>query len=206
MAESWCNQEARAKDKLETTLEPNLDVRGFLETAYLHPAIKAALAVDLPTLGKGGIHNLLESGRSLQLHPPREDTPRNQDGNSIVSQSVLLVPKSRWGCCRVMAGSTLVELRQVIPTLDWAWPWSMWIRHVATFFPEIISFVSNKTTPLQYSAPIHGTVRSDPCNNSSWWTTWVRHSGEQSKVAQSIPSSHHFQILLPNLFISSSCL
>lgn len=99
VAESCCNQEARAKDKLETTLEPNLDVRGFLETAYLHPAIKAALAVDSPTLGKGGIHNLLESGRLTPIAPSQRkslhDTPRNQDGNSIVSQSVLLVPKSR---------------------------------------------------------------------------------------------------------------
>ena len=32
----------------------------------------------------------------------------------------------------------------------------------------------------------------------------VRHRGEQSKVAESIPSAHHFQILLPDLFIGSS--
>lgn len=177
MAELWCNQEARAKDKLEMMLEPNLDVRGFLETAYLHPAIKAALAVDSPTLGKGGIHNLLESRRS-QTTPiapfqskSLHDTPRNQDCNSIVSQSVLLVPKSRWRCRRVIAGSTLG-----VATGDSHVGLSVALVNVDTtrgnILPKNNQFCVERDNTLQYSAPIYGTVRSDPCNKSSWWTTW----------------------------------
>ncbi|CAM6106765.1 unnamed protein product [Calypogeia fissa] len=39
-------EEARAKDIKETENEPDLDKKAFLETAYLHPALKAALIGD----------------------------------------------------------------------------------------------------------------------------------------------------------------
>lgn len=57
-------QEARAKDKLERSREHDLDVRSFLETAYLHPAMKASVIEDPIPVVKGGIHNLLEGGSS----------------------------------------------------------------------------------------------------------------------------------------------
>lgn len=170
--ELWCNQEARAKDKLEMTLEPDLNVRGFLETAYLHPAIKAALADNSPSLGKGGIHNLLESGHSqtTQIVPFQSkslhDTPRKQDCNSIVSsQSALLVPKSRWKCRRVIHHLGVPQ-GDFHVTLAWAWPWSMWMQHMATFFPNIINFVSTKTT-TPYSIWLQFTriIGSDPYKN-----------------------------------------
>ncbi|CAM6101640.1 unnamed protein product [Calypogeia fissa] len=39
-------EEARAKDIKETENEPDLDKKAFLETAYMHPALKAALIGD----------------------------------------------------------------------------------------------------------------------------------------------------------------
>jgi len=86
-------QEARAKDNLERTLEPNLDVRSFLETAYLHPAIKAALAEDSTmTLNKGGIHNLVErrnAGSSIKT--VKKSTPRSTADRQYEQDSFNLV-------------------------------------------------------------------------------------------------------------------
>ena len=81
-------QEARAKDNIERTLEPNLDVRSFLETAYLHPAIKSALAEDTATLDKGGIHNLVErrnSESSTVRSTPRSNADRQLEQSCNIS-------------------------------------------------------------------------------------------------------------------------
>lgn len=81
-------QEARAKDNLERALEPNLDVRSFLETAYLHPAITSALAEDTVTSDKGGIHNLLErrnSEPSTVRSTPRPNADRQLEQSCNIS-------------------------------------------------------------------------------------------------------------------------
>jgi hypothetical protein len=37
----WCNfQEAMMKDTLERAKEPNLNLKGFLQSAYIHPVFK----------------------------------------------------------------------------------------------------------------------------------------------------------------------
>lgn len=83
-------QEARAKDNLERTLEPNLDVRSFLERAYLHPAIKAALAEDTVALDASGIYNLLGNRITEASSRPAQSSQRSNVDNKQYEQTCIV--------------------------------------------------------------------------------------------------------------------
>lgn len=41
-----CEQEAMMKDTLERATEPNLNLKAYLQNAYVHPVFKASLGED----------------------------------------------------------------------------------------------------------------------------------------------------------------
>lgn len=79
-----------ARKRLSPAAIRKLDVRSFLERAYLHPAIKAALAEDTVALDASGIYNLLGNRITEASSRPAQSSQRSNVDNKQYEQTCIV--------------------------------------------------------------------------------------------------------------------
>lgn len=71
----WCSQDAMVKDTLERATEPTLNLKAYLEEAYIHPVFKSAEIERPPAVDDEESNPLVATKRSS-----RRDSKTGSEG------------------------------------------------------------------------------------------------------------------------------